>query len=156
MERAFAAIGAKDLDGLAAYWHDDVIEDFVVLGRVEGKEAAREFFAEMFAALSDMSFVGERILEVDDTTAVGQWTISGVFDGGPFQGIEPTGRKLLLRGIDVMEFEDGLLRYNTVYYDGLKFARQIGLLPAEGSTPDRMLVTSFNALTKAKEAVLRR
>jgi hypothetical protein len=79
----------------------------------------------------------------------------GTFDGGPFQGIEPTGRVIEIRGIDVMEFEDSLLRYNTVYYDGLSFARQVGLLPAAGSRADRGMLAAFNATTKTK-ARLRR
>jgi hypothetical protein len=39
---------------------------------------------------------------------------------------------------------------NTVYYDGLAFARQIGMLPREGSTADRAVLAAFNATTKAK------
>jgi hypothetical protein len=54
-----------------------------------------------------------------------------------------------------MEFEDGLLRYNTVYYDGLAFARQIGLLPPAGSRRDKAIMGGFNALTKLKSALRR-
>ena len=46
-----------------------------------------------------------------------------------------------------MRFEDGLLKHNTVYYDGLALARQIGLLPSEGSRTDRALQAAFNART---------
>ncbi|MGB9374214.1 MAG: hypothetical protein WCA82_08655 [Jiangellales bacterium] len=49
----------------------------------------------------------------------------------------------------MMRFEDGLLKHNTIYYDGLAFARQIGLLPAEGSSADRALQAVFNARTYA-------
>ena len=155
MRRAFEAIAAKDLDALRGAWHEDVEEDFVALEPVRGKEAATAFFAEYFAAMPDMEFTVERVISVDENTAVGEWSMRGTFNGGPFQGIEPTGRELALRGIDVMEFEDGLLRRNTIYYDGLRFARQVGLLPSEGSAPDRAMLAALNTLSRAKNRLRR-
>jgi len=154
--RVLEAIAAKDVDKLQDCWHDDVVEDFIVLGPVTGKPAAAAFFAELFGAMPDMDYTIERVMAVDATTAVGEWSLQGTFDGTPFQGIEPSGREITLRGIDVMEFEHGLLRHNTIYCDGLAFARQVGLLPAAGSTADQLLVTAFNGMVKAKRAVLQR
>ena len=153
--RALEAVAAKDLEALETIWHDDLVEDFVVLGPVEGKEAALSFFAELFRALPDMEFSIERVMGVDATTAVGQWHLQGTFTGGTFQGLQPTGRSLDLRGVDIMEFEDGLLRRNTIYYDGLSFARQVGLLPAAGSRGDRGIMAAFNAFTKTKTRLRR-
>lgn len=155
MQTGFDAIAAKDLDALSATHHDDIVEDFLVLGPIEGKAAVRAFFMELFAAVPDLEFVTERIFGVEDTVAVGQWTMKGTFTGGNFQGIEPTGRFVEIRGIDVMEFEDGLVRHNTIYYDGLSFARQVGLLPAAGGRGDRAILSTFNALTKAKSKMKR-
>lgn len=147
------AVAAKDLDAMRALQGDDVVDDFVALGEVEGKQALRAFFSELFAALPDMHFTVNRVVGADDRVAVGEWSLSGTFDGGPFQGVEPTGRRIELRGVDVMEFEDGLLRHNTIYYDGLTFARQVGMLPTEGSGADRAMTVGFNALTKAKRGL---
>ena len=36
---------------------------------------------------------------------------------------------------------------NTIYWDGAEFARQVGLLPAQGSLADRLLLRAFNAQT---------
>lgn len=155
MEKSFTAVANKDLFGMGTLRTEDVVEDFVVLGPVRGKQAVLAFFAELFAALPDMQFTTERIMGVDANTAVGQWTIKGTFAGGTFQGIEPTGRVVEISGIDVMEFEDGLLRHNTIYYDGLAFARQIGMLPAEGSRSDRAMLKTFNTATKTKARVRR-
>jgi hypothetical protein len=94
-----------------------------------------------------------RILAAGEGVAVGEWTLRGTFSGGPFRGIEPTGRRVELRGVDVMEFEGGLLRRNTVYYDGLAFARQVGMLPSEGTAADRAVVAGFNALTRVRRRV---
>lgn len=154
MREAFQAIDARDLDRLAAVWDDQTTDVFLALGiEITGVAGLRAFFAELFAAVPDLRFTTEAIHDVDGTTAVGQWRIQGTFTGGPFQGIEPTGKPVDLRGVDVMRFEDGILRHNDVYYDGLTFARQVGLLPAADSAADRAMLAGFNALTKAKDAV---
>lgn len=155
MKESFAAIAAKDLEHLKTFWHDDIVEDFVVLGPIEGKDDLAAFFAEMFAAVPDLEFIAERIMPIDASTAVGEWTLRGTLSGGPFQGLEPNGSHVSLRGIDVMKFEEGLLVHNTIYYDGLAFARQIGMLPTEGSKTDRAMTASFNALTKVKSQLRR-
>lgn len=156
MTASFNAIAARDVDTLSATHHEEVVENFLVLGPIEGKANVKSFFAELFAAAPDLEFTIERVMGVDDTTAVGQWKMKGTLSAGPFQGIEPTGRVLEVRGIDVMEFEEGLLRKNTIYYDGLSFARQIGMLPPEGSRRDKAIMGGFNALTKVKKALRRK
>lgn len=154
MREAFDAIAAKDLDRLAEVWDERTTDNFIALGsEVTGRDDLRAFFAETFTALPDLEFSTEAIHDVDEHTAVGQWRLRGTFSGGPFQGIEPTGKPIDLRGIDVMRFEGGVLRHNDVYYDGLAFARQVGLLPPADSTADRAMLAGFNALTKAKAAV---
>ena len=47
-----------------------------------------------------------------------QWRATGTFRGAPFQGIEPTGRRIEVRGCDCIEVEDGKITRNTAYYDG--------------------------------------
>lgn len=142
----FTAIGRHDLDAVRALDAPDVVDDFVAIGVFAGVDAVIGFFAELFAAVPDF---GIEVLNVtaEGNTAVVQWHATGAFTGGPFQGIHATGRPVDLRGCDVMRFEDGLLKHNTIYYDGLAFARQIGLLPTEGSRADRALQAVFNART---------
>lgn len=157
MGRAFDAIATRDLDELAQIWDEDSTDVFVALDlTVTGEGELRLFFGELFTAVPDLNFTTEAIHETSDDVAVGQWRMSGTFSGGPFQGIEPTGKHLTLRGIDVMRFEGGVLRHNDVYYDGLSFARQIGLLPDADSGADRALLSAFNAATKARQAVKKR
>jgi steroid delta-isomerase-like uncharacterized protein len=141
-----AAIGRHDLDAMRALDAPDVVDDFVAVGRFAGVEAVVGFFAELFAAVPDFRIDPLSVTAQGDTAVV-QWRATGTFNGGPFQGVHATGRPVDLRGCDVMRFEDGLLKHNTVYYDGLAFARQIGFLPSEGSRTDRALQTAFNART---------
>lgn len=157
MRQSFGAIAAKDLDGLARLWDDQTVADFIALNRqFRGVAELRDLFAEVFTALTDMRFTVEAVHDVSETVAVGQWRLQGVFSGGRFQGIDPTGRPIDLRGVDVMAFVDGSLRHNTVYYDGLSFARQIGMLPTEGSGTDRAILSIFNATTTIRKTVAER
>ena len=154
MQGAFDAIAARDLDRLAEVWDEHSTDVFIALNlTVTGERDLRLFFRELFAAVPDLEFATEEVHAVSDDVAVGQWRMTGTFSGGAFQGIEPTGKRLELRGIDVMRFEGDVLRHNDVYYDGLSFARQIGMLPAADSAGDRAMLSAFNAATKARHAV---
>ncbi len=143
----FDSVIRKDPDGIVALGAPDYVDDFVAIGEIRGRAAVRDYFAELFAALSDFQMSVERIV-ADESTAVVQWRARGVFDSGPYQGMLPTGRRIEIRGVDVMEIADGLIQHNTIYYDGLGIARQIGMLPAQGSAADRALIAAFNAKTR--------
>lgn len=142
----FDSLQRRDLDAVARLQHDDVDDDFVAVGVYRGKLAVRAFFEELFAAVPDLTFTVHRILADRDYATV-QWRVTGTFSGGPFQGVHATGRSVELKGVDVMHIVDGLLVDNTIYYDGLSFARQIGMLPSTGSRGDRAMTAAFNAQT---------
>jgi steroid delta-isomerase-like uncharacterized protein len=145
----FEAVAARDPDGIVASGAPDYVDDFVAIGKFRGREAIRGFFRELFAAFPDFDMTVDRVV-ADDTSAVVQWHAVGTFTGGSFLGIRATGRPVDLRGVDVMEIADGLIRHNTIHYDGATFARQIGLLPAQASRADRSLVSAFNAATRIR------
>jgi steroid delta-isomerase-like uncharacterized protein len=147
---AFDAVSRKDPDGIVATGAPGFVDDFVAIGEMRGHDAVRAFFSELFAAFPDFTMTLGRIV-ADDTAAVVQWHAVGTFTGGPFQGIAPTGRRVEIRGVDVMEIADGLIQYSTIYYDGATFARQIGLLPALGSRADQALLAAFNAKTTVSQ-----
>jgi steroid delta-isomerase-like uncharacterized protein len=148
----FDAVSKRDLDGIVAAGAPESVDDFVAIGEFRGHDAVRAFFRELFAAFPDFTMTVDRIV-ADDTTAVVQWHAAGTFTGGPFQSITPTGRRVEVRGVDVMEIADGLIQHNTIYYDGATFARQIGLLPGVGSRADQALLAAFNAKTTLSQRV---
>jgi steroid delta-isomerase-like uncharacterized protein len=145
----FDALGKKQLDDAMAYVAEDGVDDFVAIGRFDGKPAIHKFFEELLTAFPTFEVAVERIVG-DDAAAVVQWKASGDFTGGPFQGVEPTGKYVEIRGIDAMEINDGTVRHNTIYYDGAAFARQVGILPRAGSTMDRAMLSAFNAATRLR------
>ncbi len=146
----------RDPDRIVERGHpDDYADDFVAIGEFRGREAVRGFFSEMFAAFPDFAFTVERVVADGDAVAV-KWHARATFSGGRFQGIEPTGARVLIRGCDFFEIEDGWIRRNTVYYDGASFARQIGMLPAKDSLADRAMLRLFNAKVRLTRPFRRR
>jgi steroid delta-isomerase-like uncharacterized protein len=146
----FDAVISKDLADIVAAGAPGYVDDFVAVGEMRGREAVRAFFGELFAAFPDFQMAVDQIV-ADDTAAAVQWHAAGTFTGGPFQGILPTGHRVTIRGVDVMRITGGLIQHNTIYYDGAAFARQIGMLPAQRSRADRVLVSAFNAKTRLSQ-----
>jgi hydroxyacylglutathione hydrolase len=138
-----SAIDARDLDAAIAFWAPGGLERIAAIGELRAPDEVRAFFSELFTALPDSRFeVLDMISEGDQV--VMRWRNTGTFCGGPLQGLEPTGARIDLEGVDLLTIEEGLIRHNDVYYDGTQFARQIGLLPAQDSAAERGITRAFN------------
>ena len=146
----FDAVNKHDVDAIVDLDAPDVVEDVIAGETLHGKEGVRRYFEELFASLPDASVTVERVV-TDDTTAVVTWRLEGHFTGAAFQGVEATGRPMDVRGVDVMEIKNGLIERNTIYYDGLGVARQMGLLPRKDSSTDRAMISVFNFVTKLRQ-----
>ena len=152
---AFNAFIAHDVEALLAQWHPEGIQDWIPLGIFRGHAEMRELFTGVFAAMPNAEMTIEHHT-ADDRRCVIQWRNRGVFDGEAFLGIEPTGREIELRGVDVMEVEDGLVVRNTVYYDGAAFARGLGMLPPQDSAAEKLMIGTFNGVTRLRRAISER
>jgi steroid delta-isomerase-like uncharacterized protein len=150
---SFEGARNRDLDQIVAPAHPEgYADDIVAIGEFRGADAVRGFFAELFAAMPDFELTIERVVSDDSAVAV-KWLARATFTSAPFQGIQPTGKPVELRGVDFFEVEDGMIRRNTVYYDGASFARQIGMLPAQGSLAERTMRGLFNLKTRLRRAL---
>jgi predicted ester cyclase len=152
---SFDALIAHDIDALLSYWHPEGIQDWVVLGVFRGHDEIRELFNGILAATPDLELIVENVVADDRRCAI-QWRSRATHNGAPFMGIEPTGRVIELRGVDLMEVEDGLVVRNNVYYDGAAYARGLGMLPPQDSGAERAMVTAFNGYTKLRRAIAER
>jgi steroid delta-isomerase-like uncharacterized protein len=147
---SFEALNRHDLSDAESWWGPDSVDHFMPVGEFRGTEAIREYFAGLFAAVPDFRLEVERITAEGEVATV-QWHATGTFTGAPFLGIEPTGRSIDMRGVDVMEWdEQGRIKRNTIYYDGAEFARQVGMLPPRDSAADRAITAAFNGATKLR------
>ena len=152
-QKYFDAVTARDPAAMADCWHADGVEDIIPLGVFRGPEAVKALFTELFTAFPDFEFTVTRITADHEVAAV-QWRATGTFTGGPFQGLDPNGRRIELRGTDCVEIdEEGRITRNTAAYDGMGFARGLGLLPPENSGAEKAMRGAFNAVTKLRKAV---
>jgi steroid delta-isomerase-like uncharacterized protein len=155
----FSAIfDERDLSDPYRYWTDDSVDHFLAAGKsVRGAEALAQWFRDLFAAVPDWKLEVENTIDDGDRQVVVQWHATGTFNGeSGFLGIEPTGRPLEVRGVDVIRLdENDKVVTNTVYYDGAEFARQIGMLPARDSAADKAMLGAFNGATKLKKRLRR-
>ena len=71
-------------------------------------------------------------------------------------GSAATGSRLELDAADCFTVRDGKIAENFLLFDQLGFARQIGMLPSEGSLMDRMMLNSFNTRTRLRRRLRRR
>jgi steroid delta-isomerase-like uncharacterized protein len=149
------AIGRRDVEALGAHWSEDGVEDLVPIGILRGREEIKDFFRGVFAAMPNAETSCLRVVAAETSAAV-EWRMTGTFDGEPFQGVDPTGKPIDVRGLDLIEIEDGLIVRNTAYYDNMAYARQVGLMPPMDSGAERAMKSAFNAMTKARRMISER
>jgi hydroxyacylglutathione hydrolase len=151
--RYFEAIGAHDVEGATAMWAAGGREN--VRGQVDvlAPEGVREFIGELVGALPDLN------MQVVSTTAEGercgvQWRLTGTFAGpGHFGGVAPTGNPIVLEGFDLLTVRDGLIQSNDAFADSMTFARQIGMMPPQGSAAEQRLMGAFNVKTRLTQSL---
>jgi len=100
-QESFDALKRKDIAYAERFWGPESVDHFLAAGEHRGKDAIAAYFRELFAAFPDFSLEVERIVGEGDVAVV-QWRAQGTFTGGRFMGIEPTGRPVEMRGVDVM------------------------------------------------------
>jgi steroid delta-isomerase-like uncharacterized protein len=151
----FEAMDRRDAPAMASHWREDGVEDIVPIGVLRGADELRDYFASLFAAIPDARTTVTRLIAGEQSCAV-EWRLEGTLSGAPLMGIEPTGKHVEIRGFDLFELEDGKLVSNTAYFDGMSLARQIGMLPPDGSGTDRAMRSAFNTVTKLRRALAER
>jgi steroid delta-isomerase-like uncharacterized protein len=148
----FEALAGRNPDAMASHWSSDGVNEIVPLTVLRGPEQIKDFFRELFAAFPGVETTVTRVV-ADDKQAAVEWRMAATFSGGSFQGIEPTGRHVELRGLDLLEIKEQEILSNTAYYDGAEFARQVGMLPPRDSGPERAIRNTFNAMTRVRRAM---
>jgi predicted ester cyclase len=149
----FTAIAERDLDAATALWKPGGKDRLHGLAELTAPDGIKQYFGGLFAAFPDFTF------EIVDFAASGpnaacRWRITGTFTGpARFQGLAPTGNRVVLEGCDMVRVEDGVILENNAYTNGAQLAQQLGLLPKQGSTTDRAVTGAFNARTAAVRAI---
>ena len=134
LEQAIAryndAWNAHDLDAIMSMHAPDMVFENHTAGEVALGEEAREHIGRIFHTWPDIEFSTRR-LYVRDGLVVQEWTATATHANRMERGelvAEPTGRKLSWNGMDIIPFEDGLVKRKDVYSDSVSILRQLELI----------------------------
>jgi steroid delta-isomerase-like uncharacterized protein len=130
IERYNRAWNEHDLDAITSMHAPDMVFENHTAGESAEGKAVREHIAAIFETWPDIAFDGRRSY-VRDGLVVQEWTATAKHTKTMRRGdlvAEPTGRQIEWKGLDVIPFEDGLVKRKTVYSDSVSILRQLGLL----------------------------
>jgi len=124
------AWNAHDLEAIGSMHAPDMVfENHTAGERAEGPEAL-EHIGRIFASWPDIAFTTRR-LYVREDLVVQEWTASATHVTELRRGdivAPPSGCRIEWNGMDVIPFEDGLIKRKDVYSDSISILRQVGLL----------------------------
>ena len=114
---------------MAMHAPDMVFHNHTAGESAQGEEV-RAHVQRIFDAWPDMAFATRR-LYVREGLVVQEWTATATHANTLRRGeleAPPTGRTISWDGLDVIPFEDGLIKRKDVYSDSVSILRQVGLL----------------------------
>ena len=130
IERYNEAWNAQDIDAIVAFHAPGMVfENHTAGERAEGADV-RGHIGAIFANWPDLRFRGRR-LYARDGLVVSEWTATATHASEMRRGdlvAAPTGKKITWDGLDVIPFEDGLVKRKDVYSDSVSILGQLGLL----------------------------
>jgi steroid delta-isomerase-like uncharacterized protein len=130
IERYNAAWNDHDVDAIVSMHTEDSVFENHTTGDVNiGKEAISRAITAIFGVFPDLSFEA-RSQYIRDDLVVQEWTARGTHQGAMSRSgmtIEPTGRAVEYRGMDIIPIRNGLVARKDVYSDGVTLLRQLGL-----------------------------
>jgi steroid delta-isomerase-like uncharacterized protein len=130
IDRYNAAWNEHDLDAIMAMHAPDMVFENHTAGESAVGEEARAHIGSIFATWPDIAFITRR-LYVHEGLVVQEWTASATHTNTMRRGdlvAEPTGKRVEWDGLDVIPFENGLVKRKDVYSDSVSILRQVGLL----------------------------
>jgi steroid delta-isomerase-like uncharacterized protein len=130
IERYNEAWNDHDLDAIMAMHAPDMVFDNHTAGEAAEGEAVRAHIGSIFETWPDIEFTTRR-LYVRQALVVQEWTAVATHTQTMRRGdlvAEPTGKSVEWDGLDVIPFEDGLVKRKDVYSDSVSILRQVGLL----------------------------
>jgi hydroxyacylglutathione hydrolase len=144
----FEAIGARNLDTAVGLWAEGGRDNIRGQMDVIAPEGVRAFLGEILDATPDLLFEIVSTTTQDERCAV-QYRISGTFAGpGTLNGVQPTGDRFVVEGVDLVTVKDGLIQSNEAFPDSIAIPRQLGMIPPQGSLAEQRMTGAFNVKTR--------
>jgi steroid delta-isomerase-like uncharacterized protein len=130
IDRYNQAWNDHDVDSIVEMHTDDSVFENHTTGDVNvGRDAIGTAIRGIFTVFPDLRFETRRAYLREDLV-VQEWTAHGTHLGKMNRAgleVEPTGKKVEYRGMDVIPIENGRVARKDVYSDGVTLLRQLGL-----------------------------
>jgi steroid delta-isomerase-like uncharacterized protein len=132
LDRYVERYNAGDLDAVMDLYAEDAVQGMPD-GIFEGRSAIHDRLARELEAIPDVTHTVVSFVEQGDAFC-DEWTFVGT-QTGPFllpngTVLPPTGKRVEVRGMEFVRVgPDGKIVLNTLYYDNLAVAVQLGLVP---------------------------
>ncbi len=123
-DRLGELINSGDLDSLDEVFAAGVVDHDPAPDQGPGPEGFKDFFRTLRSAFPDLSISPETVVSDDDHVCIA-YTVSGTHQG-EFQGIQPTGKSITARGVQIGRFEDGKIVERWGSSDELGIVAQLG------------------------------
>lgn len=133
LDRYVERYNAGDLDAVIDLYAEDAVQGMPD-GTFEGKEAIRDRLARELDAIPDVTHTVVSFVEQGDAFC-DEWTFVGMHTGGPLtlpngDLLPATGKRVEVNGMEIVRVgPDGKIVLNTLYYDNMAVAVQLGLVP---------------------------
>ena len=121
------AENSQDVDKFASFYADDCVWEDVALGLVNrGKKEVKAYFKTMFVAIPDLRFEVQSVF-VEGDWGVCEWLMTGT-QAGDFPGLpSAVGKSFSVRGVSVIQLQNGKISRNSDYWNLATLLQQVGL-----------------------------
>jgi steroid delta-isomerase-like uncharacterized protein len=131
LERYVERYNAGDLDACMDLYAEDAVQRMHD-GTFEGWDAIRDRLARDLDAFADANYVVDSFVGEGDKFA-DEWTFTGKHTG-PFRlpdgtEVPATGKRVEIKGMELVEVRDGKIVVDNLYYDFMAAVVQLGLVP---------------------------
>jgi len=131
LDRYVELYNAGDLDGVMDLYAEDSVQ-LMPDGTFEGRSTIQERLARELTAFRDVKHTVLSFFEQGDLFG-DEWLFAGTHSG-PFllpdgSELPPTGKRVEIRGMELVQVRDGKIVVDNLYYDLLNALVQLGLAP---------------------------
>ena len=123
VERLHRALHDGRLEGAEELFAPDFVSHNLPPGLPPGREGVRIWFETLRAAFPDLTVELDELIVAGDRAAAAT-TLSGTHEG-ELMGIEPSGRRVAVTGIDMIRIADGRIAEHRGLTDTVGMLRQI-------------------------------
>jgi steroid delta-isomerase-like uncharacterized protein len=124
-----AAWNAHDMERILSFCTDDVVFEEVAMEKVfRGKKEAKDFVSNTFTEFPDFKLEMKSGFGAGAGGA-GEWVMSGTFANSTNPQMPATGKRFSIPGASVIEFREGKISRESMYWNLAAFLQQVGLMP---------------------------